>query len=338
MQFYNVQNLFLLWLIPVVIIFLYLRVRRRQKLLNAFADSVIMHKISLNHSQTKSKQRIVLFILVLLLLILAVARPQWGNEKKKIKRKGVDILFLLDTSSSMDVQDVKPSRIERAKLQILTFVKRLKGDRIGLVAFAGGSYLYCPLTLDHAAFKIFLDAVHVGFIPEPGTALAQAIKKGINSFQDTSHKYDVMIIFSDGEDHEGGLEELIKRLKLLGIRVYVIGVGTSSGGPIPVINEKGITAGYKADQSGKVIISILKDGNLRSIAESSGGLYYQSTAQDKEIDLIYNHIRNLEQKEFQDKLIIEREDQFQIFLLIAFILLIAESLIGERHAKYRYGA
>ncbi|MBU1862588.1 MAG: VWA domain-containing protein [Candidatus Omnitrophica bacterium] len=331
MQWYSPKNLLIVWLIPFVIWFIYISLERKKRVKEKFARHETFNKISLNYSVTKEKQRIVLFVVTLLLMELALARPQWGDQKERITRKGVNIMFLLDTSKSMLVQDMKPNRIQNAKLKIHNLVTKLKGDRIGLVAFSRDSFLICPLTLDYSAFRLFLDSVNIDSIPNEGTSVANAVNAGITSFKDNKHAYDIMIIFSDGEDHEAGIQEMAKRIQKLGIRIYAIGVGTTKGGPIPIQHDDVVE--NKKDKLGNIIFSRLEDKTLQKLTDSSEGLYYQATATDKEIGLIYNHIKTLEQQEFKNVMIIKKEDHFQALLLVAFILLVIEFILGERKVR-----
>ncbi len=330
MQLYNPIHLVLLWLIPLILIFLYITSKRKKRIMGHFAQPETFNKISLNYSKTKFKQRVFLYVLAVVLIVIALAQPQWGKEKRKFSRKGVDIMFLLDTSRSMLVEDIKPNRIEKAKLQIHSIIKKLKGDRVGLVVFAGDSFLKCPLTLDYSAFRLFLDSVNVDFFQDKGTDLMQAILTGISSFKESDEKYNVMIIFSDGEDHVGKIDENLNKVKKLGIRIYAVGMGTSDGGPIPLKNKRGVLAGYKKDNDGNLIFSRLEEKNLFQIANMTDGLYYQATTSDKELDVVMNHIEKIDKREFEEKMVVEKEDHFQIFILLAFVILVIELMIGER--------
>ena len=177
--------------------------------------------------------------LAILCFVLAFARPQWGDEKRTAQRKGVDIIFMVDTSLSMLAEDIRPNRLEKAKFEIETFIRNLRGDRIGMVTFAGSGFLQTPLTLDHAAFLLFLDAVQVGFLPDPGTSLVQAIHLAIRAFPQKELKYKALILFTDGEDHEGEIEKAIEEAKQANVRIYGIGLGSAEGEPIPLKNEVG---------------------------------------------------------------------------------------------------
>lgn len=273
----------------------------------------------------------MLLIGVLFFSTFALARPQWGEEKKKVERKGVDLAFLLDTSLSMLAEDAKPNRLLKSKLEIKNMIRRLKGDRVGMVAFAGSSFLQCPLTLDYSAFLLFVDALKPGYIPSPGTSLSQAIDLAIRAFPAESRKYKALIIFSDGEDHEGGMDQALEAAKKSGSRVYTIGMGTPEGEPIPLRSATdGKIAGYKKDREGQVVITRLNADLLTRVSKETGGLYLPATAGEKEIDIILKHLETLGERKLREQLVTEREEHFQLFLLIAFLCLVGETLWGER--------
>lgn len=288
-----------------------------------------------NFSERNWRLKALALLAAFAFAIFALSRPQWGMEKKKVERKGVDVIFLLDTSLSMLAQDTKPSRIEKAKIEIKSFVKKLKGDRIGIVAFAGSSFLQCPLTLDYSAFFLFLDAITVGYIPDPGSSLAEAMDNAFRSYQTGDKKHRVLIIFSDGEFHSEDLQGTYKKARQEGIVIYSIGLGTKEGEPIPLKSEGGKVVAYKKDDSGKVVITKLEETSLATIAQETGGLYFPATPHEQEIDIIYKDMQKLGKKHLRSRLMTEREDHFQFFLAIATFLLLIALLLGERAPERR---
>lgn len=334
MQFYESGYLMFLWLIPLVLLIGGWGNADRNKRLSRWGDKDFLERrLMPGYSRPTRKVAAGLLMGVFFLATLALARPQWGEEKKKIERKGVDLVFLFDTSLSMLAEDIKPSRLAKSKLEIKNLVRRLKGDRLGMVAFSGSSFLQCPLTLDYSAFLLFVDALKPGYIPNPGTSLSQAIRLGIRAFPEESKKYRAILVFSDGEDHEGGMEEALQEAKKSGVRVYAVGVGTPEGDPIPLHSgtDQKIT-GYKKDREGVVVITRLNAPLLTQIAKETGGLYLAATAGEKEIDIILKHLETLGERQLKERLIAEREDHFQLFLLLAFLLLIGETVAGKRRA------
>ncbi len=335
MQLYEPARLIFLWSIPVAfLLFVWAETEWRRRLGRLGKGEFLRSRLMPEFSIGRRRMSWILLLLVFLFSTLALARPQWGEEKKKVERKGVDLLFVLDTSLSMLAEDVKPSRLEKSKFEIRNLIRRLKGDRVGMISFAGSGFLQCPFTLDYSAFLLFVDAVKVGFIPHPGTSLAQAIEIGVRAFPEKSRKYRAMIVFSDGEDHEGGVAQAVEAAKRAGIRIYTVGTGTEEGEPIPLrgaSNDK--LAGYKKDRNGEVVITRLNGPLLKEIAKETGGLYLQATPGEREIDIILKHMESLGERQLKERLITEREDHFQLFLIFAFLLLVGESLLGSRMAR-----
>ena len=242
-------------------------------------------------------------------------------------------MIAVDTSNSMLAEDVSPNRLERAKLAIKDFVGYLQGDRIGLIAFAGEAFLQCPLTVDYGGFLLAVDSLKPGIIPRGGTSISKAIKEAINSYQSGMKKHKALILITDGEDHEGDAEKAAREAEKEGIKIYCIGIGTPDGELISVTDEKGNKTFLK-DNQGNVIKTRLDESTLQKIALATGGIYVRSGATAFGLDMIYKEkISKMEKREFESKLARQFVDRFQIFLLPAFILLLAEILISERRKK-----
>jgi Ca-activated chloride channel family protein len=328
MQFYALRNLWLLSIIPILMLFILFTAHLKEKRIRKFAHSRTYSKLTVHNKNKTDFIRCVFYVLVIVFSVVALCRPQWGKEIKKLNHKGLDILFLLDVSQSMLAQDIQPNRFEQAKMYISQIVQEFKGNRVGLVPFAQQSYLTCPLTLDYSAFFLFLNSVNVGYIQIQGTSIYNALQTAISSLQNSDLQHDVIIILSDGEDHLGGINEIAQKMKSLGVRAYCIGFGTQKGAPIPILDKDKID--YERDLSGNTIITRLEDASLRRLAELTGGLYYQLSDSKKEIQLISDHIKDLQKKNFEDVYIVQKEDQFQIFLIIILLLLIGEICLPEK--------
>jgi len=331
MQFFRPENLIYLWLVPAVFFFYAFAKKVWHKRIHRLVrDEELLSKLIEGQRKNEWLVRAILMTLAVLFMVLALARPQWGDEKRTAQRKGVDIIFLVDTSLSMLAEDIKPNRLEKAKFEIETFIRNLRGDRVGMVTFAGSGFLQTPLTLDHAAFLLFLDAVQVGFLPDPGTSLLQAVQLAIRAFPQKELKYKALILFSDGEDHEGGIEKIIEEAKQANVRIYCIGLGSKEGEPIPLRNEKGERSGFKKDRSGQMVLTRLNQPLLERLAKETGGIYLPATPGEKEVEIVLKHLRGWGEQQFAEKMIVEREDQYQIFLILAFILLMAEMLVRRK--------
>ena len=335
MQFYESNAFIYLWLIPVVfLIFSWGNGERSRRLARWGREDFLEKRLMPGYSSNRKKMAAAVLLGSFLFAALALARPQWGEEKRKLERKGVDLVFLLDTSLSMLAEDVKPNRLIKSKLEIKNLIRRLKGDRLGMVAFSGSSFLQCPLTLDYSAFLLFVDALKPGYIPNPGTSLSRAIRLGVRAFPEESKKFRAILIFSDGEDHEGEIDQAISEAEKAGVRIYAIGVGTPEGEPIPLRSgtDQKIT-GYKKDRAGAVVVTRLNAPLLARVAKETNGLYLPATAGEKEIDIILRHLESLGERQLKERLITELEDHFQLFLLLSFALLVGETLLYSRRVS-----
>lgn len=304
-------------------------VGRRQRMLQRLADAAVLPVLAPEWSPARFRRRAGLWLLAMSLCALALARPQWGFHWQEARRRGLDILVALDTSRSMLAEDIKPNRIQQAKWGVRDLLGKLKGDRIGLVTFAGSSFLECPLTIDYAAFLMTLDDAYVGIIPRGGTAIAQALRTAMDSFEKGAEADRAIVLITDGEDHEGDPLSLIPDLKKAGIRVYAIGVGSTEGELIPDA-EQG-QAGFLKDRSGQVVKSSLQEGVLQRLALETGGAYVRSAPGDFGLDRIFDQgIAQLKRDERESRVTKAYNDRFTWFLGLAFALFAAEAIMGER--------
>ncbi len=264
-------------------------------------------------------------------MVFALAGPRWGSHYQEVSQKGVDIMILVDVSPSMLVEDVDPSRLERARREIMDFLRVVQGDRVGLVAFSGAAFIQCPLTLDYSALEMFLTMLEPDLLPVPGTDIGAAIETAISSFDFKSETDKVILLITDGEDNEKKGLEAARKAAAKGIKIFVFGMGETSGGPIPAGDGKG---GFRKDKEGKLILSKLDEEGLRQIASMARGSYVRSVAGDLDLDMLYfDGIKsNTKAETVKTGKIKVYEERFSIFLLAAFLLLLTEGLIRERKA------
>jgi Ca-activated chloride channel family protein len=323
------EFLWLLLLLPPLALLFQAGFRRRRAALERFAEARLLHAVAPDRDERRQRWRAVILLAAFVLIALALARPKWGFQWEEIHREGIDILIALDTSRSMLTQDVKPNRLDRAKLAILDLIKQLQGDRVGLIAFAGTAFVQCPLTLDYAAFSESLRAVHVGIIPKGGTALANAVVAGVEAFQGRQGKHTALVLMTDGEDHEGGLDEAMRRAGEAGIRVYTVGIGTA-GGELIAIEENGKTT-YLKDRHGQVVKSRLDEETLRKVATETGGAYLYAKGPDLGLDELYvDYIGKMEKRDLKTAMQRRYEERYQWPLALALVLLALEPLVGEK--------
>ena len=272
-----------------------------------------------------------LTIIGLLFLIFSAAGPQIGTRVAPIERKGVDLVFAVDVSESMNAQDIKPSRLEKAKFEISQIINQLKGDRIGIIVFAGSSHLYLPLTSDYEASQLFLDALDTKMIPNQGTDLSTALKTAMNVFNNEDDKFKVMVLVTDGEDHEGEAIELASTALNNGIITHAVGVGTVKGSLIPINN--GSSNNYKRNKNGTLITSKLNENTLIELASAGGGIYSRFNNRDSKYKEIMSAIDNMEKRSIETHIYSEYEDRYQFFATISFLFLTAGLIMPTRKKR-----
>lgn len=326
----------LLWLCVGLIFFLAWAGRKKRRLTAVFCDAHILPKLVSRLALKKQKTKAVFMVLATAFLILALTQPRWGFQWEDLRQEGVDIIVAIDVSTSMLAEDIKPNRLERAKRKVRDLIKMLEGDRIGLVAFAGTSFVQCPLTLDYAAAEMFLDVIDTDLIPVPGTALGHTIRTSVKAFGTEGKNSRALILITDGEDHGGNSLEAARFARENGVKIFTIGIGQELGAPIP---QHGPTAGFKKDERGEVVLSKLDEIGLQKIALETGGSYVRSVTGDLDLNKIYleNIKQRIEKKELKTSRRKLWQERFQWFVLLALLCLIIEFVINERTSKPETG-
>jgi len=335
MRFGAPEYLHLLWLVPLLAGFFFWVQHRRRVRLERFAGRELLGRLARAAGGERTVIRYVLFLLALACLVIAAARPMWGLRINDVARRGVDVIIAMDTSLSMDAEDVKPSRLRKARLEMNGLVDRLSGDRVGLVAFAGTAFVQCPLTLDHSAAKMFLEIMDTGLIPRPGTAIARAIETSVQAFRSRERKYKVLVLLTDGEDHEGDPLGAARAAAEEGVVIHTIGIGSAAGEPIPIRDEQGKVTGYKKDRGGDVVTSRLDEETLRGIARATGGLYLRATSGEVELDTLAAEISGMEKRELQSRMHAGLEERFQYPLALALVFFTAWLVIPDLGRRQR---
>jgi Ca-activated chloride channel family protein len=328
-RFAHPEWLYLLIAIPLGAVFLWWMGRRRRAAGLNFVSADLAPQIAYTHSWLKTGWKHTLWLIAFALGIFALSGPQVGTKLEEVKREGIDIFIGLDVSVSMLCEDIRPNRLASAKHEILRFINGLKGDRVGLVAFAGSAVIHCPLTADYGAAKLLVNVMSPDLLPEPGTALADAIDAASRSFQREETKSKVLILVTDGEDHEERALEAAADAAKEGIRIYCIGLGTREGAPIQLYSSTGVMLGRKKDKNGEVVLTNLNEVLLQRIAETGNGQYLRGTQGAGELDAIWSDIASMEKREISAKKFASFEDRYQYLLLPAFILLAIEFFLSE---------
>lgn len=330
MQWGQPEMLHSLWLlIPVGLVLLGLA-RRRDRQLQRLMQADVLASVLPPRRLRIQRWRLICILLALALGAIALARPQWGETYLDVQHMGLDIQVVLDTSNSMLAEDVRPNRLERSKLALRELVGNLRGDRIGLIPFAGQSYLYCPLTSDYSAFLMMLDDVYAGIIPRGGTAIEQALRRAIDSFDDHLLADRVILLITDGEDHEGNPMQLLDEMRRRNIRLFALGVGTPEGDLIPITDEQGRRT-FLRDREGNIVRTRLQEEVLERLAPQTGGMYVRAQPGDFGLDYLFEQgIAPLQRDLLDTEQIRMHEDRFVWFVAAALILLLIDSVLAIR--------
>jgi Ca-activated chloride channel family protein len=322
--------LYALILLPLMGLFLAWTGRRRKAKLAQLGDPALMQRLSSTVNWRGRRWRDALWLAVLALLLVALARPQWGTETQMIEQEGIQVMVALDVSQSMLAQDIKPDRLSRAKMEISDLMDRLGGDEIGLVLFSGASFVQFPLTSDYATARTFLDNARPEVISRPGTDIADAIRTAMAGFDPARASQKVIVLITDGENHEGDVLVMAEKAAQEGIMLYAIGFGSPQGEPIPQYNAQGRVTGYKVDGQGEAVLSRLDEATLQEIARIGGGQYFRATASGSELDALISELNALQKAELASQFETRGIDRFQAFLLAALILMVVIETIPDR--------
>lgn len=332
----NLAHKPVLWLLlvlpPLLVCFFWWAWRERQRLMTEFIQARLLPGLISGVSPGRQKFRYACLVFAIASLIVALARPQWGFSWEETKMRGLDIVVAIDTSKSMLAEDIVPNRLARAKLAAIDLMQQAKSDRLGLVAFAGGAFLQCPLTIDDNAFRQSVEALDVNIIPQGGTALAEAINTALAAFKEgDNHK--VLVLFTDGEDNDEGAVAAAQAAAKEGLKIFTIGIGTADGELLRVKDAKGRTD-YIRDDQGNVVKSRLNEGLLQAVAGATEGGFYLPLRGANTIDKLYHAgLEPLPKSEGQEKLVKRYHERYHWPLGLAIALLLLEMLLPERRTK-----
>lgn len=326
-NFAQAQYLLLLLLIPFFFVFQAIVQMLRKRRMQEFGDVRLVSKLMPSYSKGKAWIRTSLFSLGFFFLIIGLSRPQIGAKLKEHQTKGAEIMIALDVSNSMLAEDYSPNRLERAKLAISRLVDKLRDDRIGLIVFAGNSFVQLPITTDYVSAKMFLRSISTESVPIQGTAMGEAINTAIRSFSAQSEKSRAIIVITDGENHEDDPVAAAKMAADNGIRVFTIGVGSPEGKPIPMDGD------LLRDKNGDIVVTRLDEAVLQEVASAGNGLYVRAGNSEFGLNPIIDNIRKMEDEQYSSIVFEEFDEQFMYFLGIALFFFVLEMLIGDRRPK-----
>lgn len=325
--------LYLLAIIPVATVLFIFVCYWKNKKQKEFGNKAILKVIAPDYSLPKIILKFCVVLLALVFIILALVNPKIGTKIETIKREGVDIVFAVDVSRSMLAEDVAPSRLEKSKQIISQIVNQLAGDRIGIVAYAGSAYPVLPITTDYGVAKMFLQALSPDMVSSQGTSLNEALTISSNFFETNNTTSKVIILISDGEDHEENIEEALEIIKEKKAKLITIGVGTTEGSPIP-IKVNGVVKEFKRDKNEEIVITKLNPVTLEQIAKETKGGYVYGASTKEVLEYIKKALENIEKTEFETTQFADYQSQYQWFLAIGFLLLFLDIFFLERKTKW----
>ncbi len=326
-NFANAQYLLLLFLIPLFFVVQALVMKLRARRIRKFGDEELVRTLMPSYSKAKAWVRITLFSIGFFFFVIGLSRPQIGAKLKEHETKGAEIMIVLDVSNSMLAEDYSPNRLERAKLAISRLVDKLRDDRIGLIVFAGNSFVQLPITTDYVSAKMFLNSITTESVPVQGTAIGEAISTAIRSFSAQSEKSRAVIIITDGENHEDDPVAAVGQAAELGIRIFTIGVGSPEGKPIPMDGE------LLRDRDGEIVVTRLDESVLQEVAKAGNGVYVRAGNSEFGLNPIIDDIRKMDDEKYSSIVFEEYDEQFMYFLAIALFFLVLEMLIGDRRSR-----
>lgn len=336
LRFANPGALALLWGVGGVVGFWILAFRSKRRALQRLGNPELIARLTASTSVGRQALKGGLVALSLALLVVALARPQFGTRLELVKRQGVDLIIALDVSKSMLAEDLKPNRLDQAKREVEGLIDRLEGDRVGLIAFAGTAFMQCPLTLDYSAAKMFLDLLEPNLIPVPGTAIGEAIRLATRSFNMKERQHKVLVLVTDGEDHDTDPIKAAEEAKKEGVVIYTIALGDSKvGAPVPDFDEEGRRIGSKRDRQGKLVMSKADTETLNRIAYTTNGKSHVVTPAGLALDKVYADIARLDKKELQSRQFTQYEERYQWPLTAAIGLLALEEWLSDRRFRRR---
>lgn len=326
-NFAQSQYLLLIFLIPVFFIIQALVFKMRTARIRKFGDEELVKQLMPSYSKSKVWLRLSLFSVAFFFFAIGLSRPQIGAKLKEHETRGAEIMIVLDVSNSMLAEDYSPNRLERAKLAISRLVDKLRDDRIGLIVFAGNSFVQLPVTTDYVSAKMFLNTITTESVPIQGTAIGDAINTAMRSFSAQSEKSRAIIIITDGENHEDDPVAAARQAAEMGVRVFTIGVGSPEGKPIPMDGE------LLKDKEGNIVVSRLDESVLKDVAAAGNGVYVRAGNTEFGLNPIIDDIRKMEDERYNSIVFEEYDEQFMYFMGIALFFFVLEMLIGERRSR-----
>ncbi|MBR6561243.1 MAG: VWA domain-containing protein [Alistipes sp.] len=323
-RFAHIELLYLLALIPVLAIIFALMMRRRRKLMERFGNLELLKELIPSYSRTRLRLKLWIWLTAYACLVIAAARPQLGSKLREEKTKGVEMMLVVDVSNSMLAEDFEPNRLERTKYAINKLFEGLHQERVGMVIFAGEPKVQLPITSDYRMAQAFTKRISTSLVAEQGTDIGKALELASLSFSSQSGQSRVIVLITDGENHDQSVEQVVARAKQDGVRIYCIGIGTPEGAPIEIGGE------FIKDENGEMVVSKLGEQMLQNIASSTEGAYVRASKQSIGLEEIVKSINQMEKSELTTVRYEEYNEQYQYFIAVALALLLLDLVIMPR--------
>lgn len=331
-RFAHPEILYLLAVIPLLVIFYVVMVRRKKKAMAEFGDPVLLAPLMPLLSFKRGTWKFLVLMLALFFVITGSAGPQFGSKLQQVKKQGVELMMVLDVSNSMLAEDIKPNRLEKAKMAISRMVEKLSNDKIGMIVFAGDAYVQLPITTDYSSAKLFLSGINTDIVPVQGTAIGTAINLAAKSFSSEAETSKAIIVITDGENHQDDAIAAVKAAREKGIVVHTIGMGLAQGSPIP---QKGHPGQFLKDGQGKVVISKLDEETLKEIAKAGEGIYIRANNTDVGLNTLLDEVNQMEKTLLEERVYSDYAEKYQYFLLVGLFFVFLEFMIlGRKNRNF----
>jgi len=334
MTFKNPEAFFLLILLAIFIVIAVYNYKKKKSLLDGFISANAYKKLGVRSGGEIDFFKTSLATIAMIFFILALAGPQWGEKFENVDIKGIEMIFLLDTSNSMNAEDLKPNRLEVAKQLVVNIVDNLTTDYLALINFAAAAYVQCPLTIDYEAFKMMAEVSMISPSEAQGTDFSQAFQLALKAFEKSKSDKKLLVLITDGEDQEAQWQNIIPGLAKQGVIIFTVGVGASSGAPIPVKNKEGTITGWKKDKQGNIVKTTLDENTLLRIASQTGGQYFRLT-DAAGIDVFVDNLKKYERTVLMKKVELQKINRFHYPLIAGLIILLLELILSERRLTWK---
>lgn len=329
-RFAHPELLYLLLVIPLLIVFYIVMVNKKKKAIAEFGNPELLKPLMPLVSFKRGAWKFVMILIVLMFVIIGVAGPQFGSKLQQVKKQGVELMVVLDVSNSMLAQDIKPNRLEKAKMAISRMVEKLSDDKVGMIVFAGDAYVQLPITTDYSSAKLFLSNINTDIVPVQGTAIGAAINLAAKSFTPETETSKAIIVITDGENHQDDAVAAARVAHEKGITIHTIGMGLEQGAPIP---EKGNPGQFMKDGSGNVVVSKLDEQTLQEIAKAGEGMYVRASNTDVGLSRLLDEVGKMEKSILEEKVYTDYAEKYQYFILIGLFFIFVEFMILGRRNK-----